>query len=62
MRVMVIIKATKNSENGVMPDAKLLTAMGQYNEELAKAGILLGGDGLLPSRLGKRIQIGRAHV
>ncbi len=55
MRVMVIVKATKNSEAGIMPDEKLLTAMGNYNEELVKAGILLGGDGLHPSSQGKRI-------
>ena len=55
MRVMVIIKATKNSEAGIMPDEKLLTAMGNYNEELVKAGVLLGGDGLHPSSQGKRI-------
>ncbi len=55
MRVMVIIKATKNSEAGIMPDQKLLTAMGNYNEELVKAGVLLGGEGLHPSSRGKRI-------
>ena len=56
MRVMVMVKATKNSEAGVMPDEKLLTAMGQYNEELVKAGILVGGDGLKPSQHGKRVR------
>lgn len=56
MRVMVIVKATKNSEAGVMPDEKLLTAMGQYNEELMKAGILVAGDGLKPSQHGKRVR------
>jgi hypothetical protein len=56
MRVMVIVKATKKSEAGVMPDEKLLTAMGQYNEELVKAGIMLGGDGLQPSHKGKRVR------
>ncbi len=56
MRVMVIIKATKNSEAGVMPDEKLLTEMGRYNEELVKAGIMLAGDGLHPSRRGKRVR------
>ena len=56
MKVMVIVKATKNSEAGVMPDASLLTEMGKYNEELVKAGIMLGGDGLHPSAKGKRIR------
>jgi hypothetical protein len=56
MRVMVIVKASKNSEAGVMPSEKLLTEMGKYNEELVKAGIMLGGDGLHPSAKGKRIQ------
>jgi hypothetical protein len=49
MRVMVIIKATQNSEPGVMPSTELLTAMGQYNEALAGAGLLLSGEGLEPS-------------
>jgi hypothetical protein len=56
MRVMVIVKATKNSEAGVMPTEKLMADMGKYNEELVKAGIMLGGDGLHPSRKGKRIR------
>lgn len=56
MKVMVIVKATKNSEAGVMPDEKLLTAMGDYNEELVKAGIMMAGDGLHPSRKGKRVR------
>lgn len=56
MKVMVIVKATKNSEAGVMPSEKLLTEMGRYNEELVKAGIMLGGDGLKPSAKGKRIR------
>jgi hypothetical protein len=56
MRVMVIVKATKNSEAGVLPGAKLLTEMGKYNEELVKAGIMLAGDGLQPSAKGKRIR------
>ena len=55
MRVMVIVKATKNSEAGVMPNEKLLAEMGKYNEELVKAGIMLGGDGLKPSSKGKRL-------
>jgi hypothetical protein len=54
---MVIVKATKNSEAGVMPSEKLLTEMGKYNEELVKAGIMLAGDGLHPSVKGKRIKI-----
>ncbi|RKH33680.1 YciI family protein [Corallococcus sicarius] len=56
MKVMVIVKATKNSEAGVMPSEKLLTEMGRFNEELVKAGIMLGGDGLKPSAKGKRIR------
>jgi hypothetical protein len=56
MKVMVIVKATKNSEAGVMPSEKLLTEMGKYNEELVKAGIMLAGDGLHPSAKGKRIK------
>jgi hypothetical protein len=55
MRLMVIVKATKNSEAGMMPSAELLNAMGKYNEELVAAGIMKGGDGLKPSTLGKRI-------
>jgi len=55
MRVMVIVKATKNSEDGVMPNEQLLAAMGKYNEELVKAGVMLGGEGLHPSAKGKRI-------
>ncbi len=56
MKVMVIVKASKNSEAGVMPGEALLTAMGAYNEELVKAGIMLAGDGLHPSARGKRIK------
>jgi len=52
---MVIVKATKNSEAGVMPSEKLLTEMGKYNEELVKAGIMVAGDGLWPSTKGKRV-------
>ena len=55
MRVMVLVKATKDSEAGVMPSTELLAAMGQYNEELVKAGILLAGEGLHPSAKGKRV-------
>ena len=56
MRVMVIVKATKNSEAGVMPSEKLLAEMGSFNEELVKAGIMLAGEGLHPSAKGKRIK------
>ena len=55
MRVMVIIKATANSEAGVMPKEELLAAMGKYNEELMSAGVLLGGEGLKPSSAAKRV-------
>ena len=58
MKVMVLVKATKNSENGVMPDTQLFIEMGKYNEELVKAGIMLAGEGLHPSSKGKRIQMG----
>jgi hypothetical protein len=56
MRFMVMLRATKESEAGVMPDKKLLEAMGKYNEELAKAGVLLAADGLQPSSKGARVQ------
>ncbi len=56
MRVMIIVKATKDSEAGVVPSKELLTAMGKYNEELVKAGIMLAGDGLKPSSKGKRVR------
>ena len=56
MRVMVIVKATKNSEDGVMPTEKLLAERGKFNEELVKAGIMLAGDGLKPSSKGKRVR------
>ena len=56
MRVMVIVKATKDSEAGVMPSEKLLTEMGKYNEELVKAGIMLAGEGLQPSSKGARVR------
>jgi len=55
MRVMVIVKATKNSEAGKMPSKQLLADMGKFNEELVKAGIMLDGDGLKPSSKGKRV-------
>jgi len=56
MRVMVIIKAHKDSEAGVMPSEKLLTDMGNFNEELVKKGIMLAGEGLHPSSRGKRVK------
>jgi hypothetical protein len=56
MRFIVMVKATKDSEAGVMPDTKLLEAMGKYNEELVKAGVMLAGEGLHPSSKGKRIR------
>jgi hypothetical protein len=55
MRVMAIIKATKNSEAGIMPSETLLADMGRFNEELVKAGVMQGGDGLKPSSQGKRV-------
>lgn len=56
MRFMVIVKATNESEAGTPPDATLLAEMGRYNEELVKAGVLLAGEGLLPSSRGARIR------
>src|SRR6478609_1701450 len=56
MRFMVIVKATKESEAGVLPDQKLLVAMGKYNEELIKAGVMLAGEGLQPSSKGARVR------
>jgi hypothetical protein len=56
MRVMVIVKASKDSEAGALPDKELLTKMGKYNEELVKAGIMLAGDGLQPTSKGKRVR------
>ncbi len=53
---MILIKANKNSEAGVLPDEKLLAEMGKFNEELAKAGILLGGDGLQSTSKGARVR------
>jgi hypothetical protein len=55
MRVMVLVKATADSEAGVMPSTELLAAMGQFNEELVKAGIMQAGEGLHPSARGKRV-------
>jgi len=56
MRVMVIVKASEESEAGIMPSRELLTAMGSYNEELVKAGVMLAGDGLSASSEGKRVR------
>jgi hypothetical protein len=56
MRVMVIIKANKDTEAGVMPSKQLLTEMGKFNEELVKAGVMLAGEGLHPSTKGKRVR------
>jgi hypothetical protein len=56
MRVMVIVKATKNSEAGVMPSQRLLAEMGRFNEELVGAGIMVAGEGLHPSSKGKRVR------
>jgi hypothetical protein len=56
MRFMILVKASKDSEAGVMPTEQLLTDMGRYNEELVKAGIMLAGDGLQPSSKGARVR------
>jgi len=56
MRVMVIVKATKDSEAGIAPNRELIEAMGKYNEQLVKAGIMLAGDGLKASSKGKRVR------
>jgi hypothetical protein len=56
MRFMVLVKADANSEAGVLPDEKLLRDMGNYNEELVKAGVMLAGEGLHPSSKGKRVR------
>ena len=56
MRFMVIVKATKDSEAGVMPGEKMLSEMGKFNEELVKAGVMLAGEGLHPSSKGKRVR------
>lgn len=55
MKFMILVKATKDSESGALPDEKLLTEMGKYNEELVKAGIMLAGEGLHPSSKGARV-------
>jgi len=56
MRFMILVKATDESEAGVMPSEELLTAMGKYNEELVKAGVMLAGEGLQPSSKGARVK------
>lgn len=61
MRVMVIVKADTDTEAGVMPSEALLTQMGQYNEELVNAGLLLAGEGLHPSAKGKRVKFSGAQ-
>ena len=57
MRFMIIVKASKDSEAGIMPSEKLLTEMGKFNEELVNAGVLLAGDGLHPTSKGARVKI-----
>jgi hypothetical protein len=61
MRVMVIVKATKESEAGQMPGKELLEAMGHFNEQLVKAGVMLAGEGLHPTSRGKRVQFSGAN-
>jgi len=56
MRVMVIVKASKESEAGMLPDTEILTKMGKYNEQLVKAGVMLAGEGLKSSSKGKRVK------
>jgi len=56
MRFMVLVKADKNSEAGILPDQKILSDMGKYNEELIKAGVMLAGEGLQPSSKGARVR------
>ena len=60
MRVMVLVKANKDTEAGVLPDEKLLSEMGQYNEALVKAGVMLAGEGLQPSSKGARVKFAGA--
>ena len=60
MRFMVLVKANKDSEAGVLPDKKILTEMGKFNEELVKAGIMLDGEGLHPSSKGARVRFSGA--
>ena len=60
MRFMIIIKATKDTEAGVMPDEKLLSDMGKFNEQLVNAGVMLAGEGLQPSSMGARVKFSGA--
>ncbi|HKT87638.1 MAG TPA: YciI family protein [Candidatus Sulfotelmatobacter sp.] len=60
MRVMVMVKASKESEAGVLPSTELLTKMGKFNEQLVKAGVMLAGDGLKPTSKGKRVRFSGA--
>jgi hypothetical protein len=60
MRFMVIVKANKDSEAGILPSKEILTAMGKYNEELVRAGVMLSGEGLQPSSKGKRVKFSGA--
>ena len=63
MRVMVMVKASKESEAGILPDKEILTKMGKYNEQLIKAGVMLAADGLQPSSKGKRVRFnGEKHA
>jgi len=63
MRVMVIVKADRDSEAGIMPSKEILTAMGKFNEELVKAGVMLAGEGLHPTSKGKRVKFsGGKHI
>src|SRR5881628_3414485 len=59
MRFMVLVKANKDSEAGVLPDEKILTEMGKYNEQLVKAGVMLAGEGLHPSSKGARVRFSK---
>ena len=61
MRFMILLKADKTTESGVLPDEKLLTEMGKYNEELVKAGVMLAGEGLHPSSKGARVKFSGAN-
>jgi hypothetical protein len=62
MRFLVMVKATKESEAGALPDEKMLTQMGKFNEELVKAGIMLAGEGLQPSSKGARVKFSRGKA
>jgi hypothetical protein len=62
MRFMVIVKADKNSEAGALPDKKILTEMGKFNEELVKAGVMLAGEGLHPSSKGARVKFSEGKL